>query len=245
MTETIRLAKRVADLVPCSRRDAELTIENGAVKVDGVVVEEPGFRVAPGQRVDVTPGATAEPSEPVTILYHKPVGVDTGSMADPDNAAVTALLSAENRMAGDRSGIRLLKRHFTAVRMTDALEAGASGLVVLTEDWRTVRKLVADRDRIEQEYIVEVSGTIAPGGLELLNHGLKFSGKPLPGAKVSWQNETRLRFALKSPARGQIQFMCDAVGLTVVSLRRLRIGRMSLSSLPAGQWRYLLKYEQF
>ncbi|MGI4849927.1 MAG: rRNA pseudouridine synthase [Janthinobacterium lividum] len=245
MTETIRLAKRVAELVPCSRRDAELTIENGAVKVDGVVIEEPGYRIAADQLVEVVPGATAEPSEPVTILFHKPAGIDTGSLAIPDMAAILPLLTAQTRMAGERSGIRLLKRHFSAVKMTDALETNASGLVVLTEDWRTVRKLVADRERIEQEFLVEVSGQLAPDGLALLNHGLRFSGKPLPSAKVSWQNETRLRFALKAPARGQIEHMCQAVGLSVVSMRRLRIGRMSLATLPPGQWRYLLKYEQF
>ena len=41
----VRLAKRVAELVPCSRREAEQYIEGGWVRVDGSVVEEPQFRV--------------------------------------------------------------------------------------------------------------------------------------------------------------------------------------------------------
>ena len=39
MTEPVRLSKRVADMVPCSRREAEQYIEGGWVRVDGQVVE--------------------------------------------------------------------------------------------------------------------------------------------------------------------------------------------------------------
>ena len=53
LNEPVRLAKRVAALVPCSRREAELYIEGGWVRVDGIVVEEPQFRVGPGQRVEI------------------------------------------------------------------------------------------------------------------------------------------------------------------------------------------------
>ena len=63
--------------------------------------------------------------------------------------------------------------------------------------------------------------------------------------KVSWQNETRLRFALKGVKPGQIEHMCRMVNLTVVSMKRIRIGRVPMASLPAGQWRYLHDYERF
>ena len=45
MTEPVRLAKRVAALAQCSRREAEMYIEGGWVRVDGVTVEEPQFKV--------------------------------------------------------------------------------------------------------------------------------------------------------------------------------------------------------
>jgi 23S rRNA pseudouridine2604 synthase len=245
MTETIRLAKRVAEALPCSRSEAEQYIENGWVEVNGTVIEEPGFRVAPDQQIALLPGATPGAPEPVTLLLHKPAGIETGSAASPDISGLLQLLTPAERAADDRSGIRLLRRHFTGLRMTDALEAEASGLVVLTADWRIARKLIDDAARIEQEYIVEVGGTLTPDGLALLNHGLRFSGKALAPVKVSWQNETRLRFALKAPARGLIRHMCEAVGLEVRAIRRIRIGRLPLAGLPQGQWRYMLKYEKF
>jgi len=51
MTESVRLAKRLAESMPCSRGEAERYIAGGWVTVDGAVVEEPGARVLPQQRV--------------------------------------------------------------------------------------------------------------------------------------------------------------------------------------------------
>src|SRR3546814_1577533 len=93
--------------------------------------------------------------------------------------------------------LRLLERHFHRLTPLVPLDAEASGLMVLTQDGRVWRRLTEDRDEIEQEYIVEVSGEIAPYGLRKLNHGLHYGGRALPPCKVSWQNEIRLRFALK------------------------------------------------
>ena len=88
-------------------------------------------------------------------------------------------------------------------------------------------------------------GALAPWGLARLNHGLEFEGRKLPPGKVSWQNEVRLRFALKGVRPGQLQAMCAQVGLQVVSIRRLRIGRVSLAKMPVGAWRYLPVGERF
>lgn len=62
---------------------------------------------------------------------------------------------------------------------------------------------------------------------------------------MSWQNEERLRFAIKHVQPGQLRFMCKEVGLEVVSIRRLRVGRISLGKLAIGEWRYLPVGERF
>jgi 23S rRNA pseudouridine2604 synthase len=236
MTESVRLAKRLAETVPCSRREAELYIEGGWVQVDGQVVEEPGYRVLPQQSVALLPGATPEPLPPVTILLHQP--------ADAGNDALH-YLTPDNLVLEAHTGIRFLKRHLAGLSAPLPLEPGASGLLVWTQDWRVLRKLGDDAGRIEQEYIVDVAGELAPDGLALLNHGLQLDGKPLPPVKVSWQNETRLRFALKGLQPGQIAQMCQLVGLRVLAIKRIRIGRLPLARLQPGQWRYLLGYERF
>jgi 23S rRNA pseudouridine2604 synthase len=63
--------------------------------------------------------------------------------------------------------------------------------------------------------------------------------------KTSWQSEARLRLAGKDVRPGQVVAMCAEVGLTVQSLRRLRIGRVALGQLPVGRWRYLHEAERF
>ncbi|KAF0205069.1 MAG: RNA-binding S4 domain-containing [Gallionellaceae bacterium] len=234
MTEPVRLAKRLAELLSCSRREAELYIAGGWVMVDGQVVEEPQFMVAQ-QKVELHPEASLTPLEPVTILFHQP----------PDTEFTPQMISAETHAADDHSGIRMLKQHFVRLTQCSPLEKNASGLSVFTQDFRVSRKLGDDAATIEQEYVVEVAGELPEEKLKLLNHGLSFNGKVLPPIKVSWQNETRLRFALKGVQPGQIAFMCKSVGLQVKGMKRLRIGRVSMGKLQPGQWRYLLGYERF
>jgi len=238
MITPVRLAKRLAEILPCSRREAELYIVGGWVLVDGVVVEEPQFMVSE-QKIELHPDATLTPIEPVTILLHQPA--DTGL----NPSAALQLLRPETRAANDRSGIHLLKQHFLRLAPQMPLERNASGLVVYTQDWRTARKLGDDAASLEQEYIVEVAGELPAEKLKLLNHGLSHNRRPLPPGKVSWQNETHLRFALKGVQPGQIAHMCQSVALPVLAMKRIRIGQVSMGKLPPGHWRYLREQEKF
>lgn len=240
MPDPIRLAKHVADLARCSRLEAERYIKGGWVSVDGRVIEDPAHPVTT-QTVSIDPAAQLETVEPATILLHKPVGYDTIS----GRKAAAALVQPETRWAEDPSGVRLLDRHFHRLTPLVPLDAEASGLMVLTQDGRVWRRLTEDGDEIEQEFVVEVSGDIAPYGLRKLNHGLHYNGRALPPCKVSWQNEIRLRFALKGVQGGQLRDMCKQVGLDVVAIRRLRIGKVSLAKMPVGAWRYLPVGERF
>jgi 23S rRNA pseudouridine2604 synthase len=85
----------------------------------------------------------------------------------------------------------------------------------------------------------------APERLELLRHGLSLDGQKLKPAQVEWQNPDQLRFVLTEGKKRQIRRMCELVGLKVVGLKRIRMGRVLLGALPAGQWRYLGKDEHF
>ena len=258
MTESIRLSKRVAELRACSRREAEQFITGGWVRVDGVVVEEPQFRVA-GQRIDIDPQAEPGRAEPVTLLLHKPAGLALDSVSPASGVFSAATLWNE-----DASGIRPLKKHFAQLSLCAPLEPSASGLVVFTQDWRVARKLTEDAATLEHEVIVEVAGELPPGGLQRMNRGIPFhpqgagrgckdakastttlQGRIPPAIKVSWQSERRLRVALKGALPGQITHLCEAAGLQVLSMKRLRLGRVSLGKVPPGQWRYLHEDERF
>jgi 23S rRNA pseudouridine2604 synthase len=174
------------------------------------------------------------------------------------------LFSAATLWCDDASGIRPLRKHFAQLTLCAPLEPSASGLVVFTQDWRVARRLKDDAATLEHEVIVEVAGEIATDGLRRLNRGIPFHpqgigrgckdakastttlhGRTPPAIKVSWQSETRLRVALKGALPGQIAHLCEAVGLQVLSMRRIRLGRVPLGKLPPGQWRYLREDERF
>jgi len=240
-SNTDRLAKRLAAELPCSRGDAERYIEGGWVTVDGKVQEEPGLRVAPSQVVSLLPGARLEEGRPVTVLVHKPAGM----YADDQPGSARDLILPENLMPGDRSGQRYLKRMFNGLKLVTPLERAASGLVVYSQEYAVARKLVEEGRHVEQEYIAHVEGKLSEADLARMQRGMAYEGRAATPMKVSWQNENHLRFALKSPPLGFIEALCDAAGLRLLALRRLRIGRLPMAGLAAGQWRYRLDYERF
>ena len=233
MSEPQRLDKRLVALIGCSRGEAQKYIEGGWVLVDGEVVDLPQFEVLQ-QKVELHPDATLEPVEPVTFLLNIPTAFDPREPTAP-----LQLLTPDSRFEGDKSGIRLLKRHFARLKPTAPLERGATGLLVFSNDWKVVRRLVDDSSKNEQEYIVEVGSEVGDEQLVQLNRPMTFNNWPIPKTRVSRQSETQLRFALKSVRPEQIAFMCQRVGLTVVAMKRIRIGRVSMGKLPPGQWRFL------
>lgn len=242
MSEPIRLSKAVIALTGCSRRESELYVEGGWVTVDGQIVDAPQEIVGAGQQVELLPGAQPQEVEPVTLLLHKPAGYDS----DEGERRAIALLSAETRLIEHTEPpMRILRRHFIKLSVPMPLERETAGLLVLTQDWQVKRKLTEDAGRLEQEYVAEVAGTIAEGGLERLNRG-ESSGKwKLAACKVSWQSENRLRFAGKDLSGERIGTLCASVGLTASAIKRIRIGSVAMSKMQPGQWRYLQPGKRF
>lgn len=240
---SVRLSKQLAEQLACSRTEAELYIENGAVQVDGVTVEHPGARVQPHQTVTLRDGAKAEPVPPVTILLHKPAGY---SVQAGGRQSARDLLTPERWNQGNvPAPIRMLQKHFQDLECLEPLPVPASGLTVFTQDRRVARKLTEDALYIEQECIAHVQGSLDAEGLEHLCNGTSIAGKRLPKIKVSWQSDNHLRFALKGIFPEEIDAMCRGVGLKLIGLKRLRMGRISMAKLEEGQWRYAMPWERF
>jgi 23S rRNA pseudouridine2604 synthase len=256
-----RLAKRLAAQANCSRSQAEQYIEGGWVRVDGQVIESVGARVLAHQTIELDKNASLEALEEVTILMHKPVGFDSGEGGNP---ALLLLDPAKqsidpNLAGGAAASTRFLQRHFTNLTPTTPLPNEASGLIVFTQDFRIARKLNDDADRVEQECMVQVDAKRALQGpltedviyqaLDRLCHGLSFNGIPLPPIKVSIAQQTDtelwLRFAFKGIRPGQIPQMVERVGLRLLAIKRIRIGRVPMGDLAVGEWRYLPTYKRF
>jgi len=226
----------------CSRREADAFLAAGRVTVDGQPAGV-GDKALPTQRIVLDSRAQAEQRATATVLIHKPIGLVSGQAEAGYKPAVT-LVTPQNRWPQDPSGISFSRSHLKGLAVAGRLDIDSTGLLILTQDGRVARKLIGQDSDIEKEYLVRVRGQLSKEGLARLRHGLSLDGKPLKPAQVSWQNEDQLKFVLKEGKKRQIRRMCELVGLTVVGLKRVRIGRISLGNLPVGQWRYLGAHEQ-
>ncbi len=248
MTEPLRLSKRMSELGLCSRREADEWIAHGWVRVDGVIVSELGSKVLPQQRITVERQASAQQARRVTVLINKPVGYVSGQAEDGYKPAVT-LVNAESRWKDDKAPLQFHPSQLRSLVPAGRLDIDSVGLLVLTQDGRIAKQLIGEDTSVEKEYLVRVqyakAGRLPDAGLKLLNHGLSLDGKKLLPAKVRWQNEDQLSFILREGKKRQIRRMCEAVGLKVLGLKRVRIGRVTLGDLPTGQWRYLRADEKF
>lgn len=245
---SMRLSKRMSELGIASRREADEWIAKGWVRVDGRVVSELGSRVVPGQHITVDAKAKFQQAQKVTVLLNKPVGYVSGQAEDGYEPAVV-LVTPQNQWREDRSGIRFLREHLRGLAPAGRLDIDSVGLLVLTQDGRIAKQLIGDDGETEKEYLVRVQtvdgGPLPDDKLGLLNHGLALDGEPLRPAQVEWVNADQLRFVLKEGKKRQIRRMCEAVGLKVLGLKRVRIGGVTLGDLPPGHWRYLRADERF
>lgn len=228
----------------CSRREADRYIERGLVLVDGVRITELGTKILSDARIQLTQEGLARQQTQVTILLHKPIGYVSGQ-PEPGYKPAVALISSSSRWNLDKSPRKFDTTQLKGLEPAGRLDIDSTGLLVLTQDGRIAKKIIGETSEVDKEYLVRVTGTLAADGLKLLNHGLSLDGKKLKPAQVRWQNEDQLCFVLHEGKKRQIRRMCELVGLKVVGLKRIRIGKVMLGNLPPGQWRYLRDDERF
>ena len=235
-TEGIRLSKRVADILKCSRSEAEQVIVGGWVKVNEVVVDEPAHRVS-HENIEIHSTAQRGKVPLLTVILHKTAGQSCLSKSHHD---IWKNLTPELRSKQDRSGISLTPRLQKLLKCAAALEDAASGLVVLSEDPSMLRKLQDERTPCEHEMLVEVQGSVSPDQLrDMCPTGLKTS--------ISSENpeKTGLRMAFKGYQPGYAAGVIENTGLRLMGLKRVRMGRVLMAPLAPGQWRALMPYERF
>jgi 23S rRNA pseudouridine2604 synthase len=237
----MRLSKLMAERGMCSRREADDLIGKGLVRVNGQVAVL-GLKVESDCQIEMTKAAHARLDSKVTILLNKPVGY-VSSQPENNYSAAMELITAANQIATDQRRFQPSDRRDLAP--AGRLDIDSRGLLVLTQDGTVVRQIIGPESRMEKEYVVTVAGLITEEILQRLRHGLSLDGKALLPAVVEHVQENRLRFILQEGKKRQIRRMCDLVRLKVQSLVRVRIGRITLGSLPIGRWRFLAPGEEF
>lgn len=226
-----RLQKILSAAGACSRRAAEGYIRAGRVAVNGETAHL-GQKADPERDRITLDGAPvgAAPEQFLYLMLHKPVGY------------VTTLSDEQGRP----SVADLIRDIPERVWPVGRLDQNSEGLLLLTNDGDVTHRLLHPSFRVEKEYHVWVTGSIARA-LPILRGPLKLDGALLAPAQIDvLQDEGEkgcLRFIIHQGKKRQVRRMCAAGGLKVTRLQRVREGELRLGDLRSGQWRPLTERE--
>ncbi len=223
----------------CSRREAEGLIAAGRLRIDGERVDDPGRKIAPGETLTLEDAASGPDAAPLSVLVNKPVGVVS---AQPEGRQVPAarLLTRKNLWGGTGHPVPATERLAPLGR----LDMDSRGLLLLSQDGVLAKAVIGPESTLDKQYVVRVAGALSPRKIGQLRHGLRLDGRELKPARVSLIADQTLDMTLWEGRNRQIRRMCEAVGLEVVDLQRIRIGPLRLADLPEGRWRPLSPAER-
>lgn len=224
----------------CSRREADRLISDGQVLVDGQVISELGSKVSPQVEISLKKQGKKTLDLKVSLMIHKPVGY-VSSQPENDYKAAVELVGSESQ--ADPKNLAFKRSHLKGLAPAGRLDIDSKGLLILTSDGVLAKAIINQNSNVEKEYIVWVKGDITDNRLNKLRHGIVLDEKKLKPAIVEKKAEGRLKFILKEGRKRQIRRMCEAVGLKVTSLKRIRIGTLKLGNLKEGEWRFLSRKE--
>jgi 23S rRNA pseudouridine2604 synthase len=230
--EPMRVNKWLATEGVCSRREADALIEKGLVKINGEVLTEAGYRIEDGQTLTLTEKAARRLDNQLSLMFHKPVGIVSGT---PEPGEIPAVrLITEDTLSGRAHAIPGRNNRLAPL---GRLDKDSHGLLILSEDGVLAKALIGPESKLEKEYHVKVRGDVTEDKLVKLRHGLELDGRQLRPAAVTVIKGNELKFILREGRNRQIRRMCDLVDLRVIDLIRVRIGPLELAGLPEGKWR--------
>lgn len=228
----VRLQKFLAMAGIASRRACEMLILDGRVQVNGKVVKELGTKVDPDvDEVRVDGEICRIKMKPVYIIMNKPKGVLT-TVKDPFGRPTIIDLLA---------GVK--ERVFPVGR----LDKDTEGLLIITNDGELSYKLTHPKHQVDKTYIAKVLGIPDEKDIKRLRKGIFLEdGKTAP-AKVrilkKGKNFAVLEIIIHEGRKRQVRRMCESIGHPVLTLKRTRIGNLTLRGLAPGGWRYMTEEE--
>ena len=220
MDYPIRINKYLRDKGFASRREADELISAGNVLINGAVAKT-GMLVNESDKVVLN---QPHPKKYIYLAYHKPRGLPTQGLS------------------GDRSVIADWEKK--GLFPVGRLDKMSEGLLILTNDGRVTTKILGTDARFEKAYIATVRENLRAGVVAIFKKGMETVslGKLLPADAALIDSHT-IKIILHEGKHHQIRVMLGDLGYTITSLKRVRIGHISLDNLERGETRPLNKKE--
>ncbi|MDD7488595.1 MAG: pseudouridine synthase [Clostridiales bacterium] len=227
----MRLQKYLADAGIASRRKCEQLIEEGRVKLNGAVAEI-GMNVNDGDVVTLDGKRVRASNERVMIAFYKPKNVICSNAEDEDRKKVTDFFK------------ELPYRLYTVGR----LDYDSEGLILVTNDGDAANRLMHPRYGLSKTYNVLCSGRFTDAEIHALVSGVMLEDGMTAPARVKLLRETdngntELSITIHEGRNRQVRRMVAAVGHDTLRLVRVSIGKLTISGLKSGQWRFLSREE--
>lgn len=228
-----RLQKYLAECGVASRRKCEKIILAGKVKVNGQVIIELGTKVVSGKDKVEIDGKEILLEKKVYILLNKPVGYVTTVSDEKERPTVMELLDG-------------VKEKVVPVGRLDMF---TSGLLLLSNDGEFIYKVTHPKHETTKTYIVKTRGVPTEKDLEKLRVGIKIEDYTTSPAKVelllkdNTNDISRIWIQIHEGRNRQVRKMCEAIGLSVIALKREGVGDLTCEGVERGKWRYLTDEE--
>lgn len=226
-----RVQKLIAQAGLASRRQAEEWIRQGRVTVNNKTVHLGQSADLKVDQIAVDGVALKGVQQKITLLLNKPRGY-VCSLSDPQGRALVTDLVKD-----------VAERLFPVGR----LDYNTEGLLLLTNDGDLAQALSHPGKEVEKTYLVKVRGYLTKSMTEQMRTGLRLDdGMTLP-AKVAKirivDSNCWFEITLTEGRNRQVRRMCEYFGLTVVRLKRIKVGFLTLDGVRTGTYRQLLPAE--
>lgn len=223
--EKIRINKYLSEVGFCSRRAADLLLQDGRITINGKIPEL-GTKVSEEDEILVDGKSIKKVEEEfVYIAFNKPVGIVCTTDTKRENDNIIEYINHP-------------KRIFPIGR----LDKPSEGLILLTSDGDIVNKILRARNNHEKEYIVRVNKPITEKFLEKMRNGVPILDTVTRKCEVEKIDTMNFRIVLTQGLNRQIRRMCEHLDYEVKKLKRIRIMNIKLD-LPVGKWRDLTEAE--
>ena len=228
-SDEIRLNKYIANSGACSRRDADIYIQSGNVKVNGVAVTEMGYKVKPGDVVNFD-GAVLTPEKKEYILLNKPKNFTT-SAEEVEHRNVSELIRGAS---------------IASLSPIGRMDKNTTGLLLFTNDTDIIRKFSLPNQKSAKIYQVTLDKNLKFEDLEKIQSGVTLDGHRLYVDEISYiENEAKneIGIKLRTPNVKVVRAIFENFKYTVIKVDRVAFAGLTKKNLPRGNWRALTEQE--
>lgn len=228
--DEIRLNRYISNSGMCSRRDADIYIQSGNVKVNGEVITEMGYRVKLTDTVQFD-GVNITPEKKEYILLNKPKNFSTAGDDSPGSANVLDLVRGASK---------------ANLMPVGRMDKTTTGLLLFTNDTEIVQKFTVPNQRSSKVYQVTLDKNLKFEDLEKIQKGLMIDDHKVYVEEITYiedQPKSEIGIKMKTSNVKVVRKIFEHLKYDVLKVDRVTFAGLTKKNLPRGDWRFLTEQE--